>query len=477
MRFLAVCAFITCLFSTVVNASEWTKLSSDNFEFYGQYEEENARKRLEQFEIMRAVVFDMLQLDKSKTLVPARIIAFSSKSDFLDIAPSDKVGGFYVISGNKPTLVVGPYDRRELTNATLYHEYIHYLIRAASPMSYPIWYDEGLAMFYGSMKIGSDYVTLGSKYNSASYSLRKQGLMPLDTLFSHNTPTAYTTDDFRWQLYSSAWLAVHFFTLGELNGADNYSAALSKLLQLHNQGTPANEAIKQAFGDNFAELEQQVRKHSKKKRLRLLQLPIPEVDANYNVAPVKSGEMDIVFSQLTYGRQPEKSEAFLQQALAQKYSLAYAYKANNLARDGEIEEAQQFIDQALDLANDDPLTLLHVSKAYLNLADFEPENAGVHRQVALALISKSAKQEVLPATLITLAELQWQTGQKQAAIDSIVSLIQLAPSDTHANFVAAKYMVMINQKDYARKFLTNVINWSHNQGQVDRAEQKLASLD
>ncbi|MFT7411680.1 MAG: hypothetical protein ACI9J4_000019 [Paraglaciecola sp.] len=45
---------------------------------------------------------------------------------------------------------------------TVFHEYIHYLVKATGSVNYPTWFNEGIAEFYATIQIKPDHVVIGN---------------------------------------------------------------------------------------------------------------------------------------------------------------------------------------------------------------------------------------------------------------------------------------------------------------------------
>ena len=131
MRKLLILFVIYSFFITPAKAefNTWTEYTSRNFRFYSDLDKAQVESALLDFEVFRATLIEVLQLDKSKVLIPVDIYAFKSQKDYAKIQSNRKVAGYFQDTFRGPVMVIGPGKLRQLNLSTLYHEYLHYLVR------------------------------------------------------------------------------------------------------------------------------------------------------------------------------------------------------------------------------------------------------------------------------------------------------------------------------------------------------------
>lgn len=67
---------------------------------------------------------------------------------------------------------------------TVFHEYIHYLVKATGLVNYPTWFNEGIAEFYATIQIKPDHVVIGNTLKRRASKNAGSKLIKLDPLMS-----------------------------------------------------------------------------------------------------------------------------------------------------------------------------------------------------------------------------------------------------------------------------------------------------
>lgn len=472
-------AICSLLFSYEVRSDidEWIKLTSANFEFYAQYDKERAVAKLKDFEAFRYGVQSMLGMDPNRKLAPVRIYAFSDRNDYNEIKGARNVAGYYSKNGSGPYMVIGPGDLGINDNSTLFHEYLHYLVRAGTNYVYPTWYDEGLASFFGSVEITEDHLIFANRPKKYTKYLKAKGGLSFQTVLNqtNQSKSKDRNRDFVFRFYATSWLAVHYLIAGGVNGEPGYSEQLQKYILLHNQGIKPDEAFVKGFDISPSDFNKKLRGYSKKKRNKALRMARPDLAFDYEIQEISELDVALFYSQLTYGKIPDVSDKYFQIALAGEHSLALAYQANNMARKGSFSDAEKFIDKALESESKTAETYLHVAKAYNAIAEKNHEKAFYTKALIQLLI---AEQKRPRAPLFrTMAHTYWQLNMAQKAIDYSVAQYEMAPSDITANLFAADYMMKINELQKAYFLYKNVSNWTHNERLKLRANQYMSQIE
>lgn len=85
---------------------------------------------------------------------PLRMILFSKRRAFAQIANNKHFAAYTQPEISRTSLIVGPSPDGDLLQHTL-HEYVHYRVRT-QPISYPLWYEEGLATILATTQFSVD---------------------------------------------------------------------------------------------------------------------------------------------------------------------------------------------------------------------------------------------------------------------------------------------------------------------------------
>jgi len=247
VRRICVLALVVASFSPTAFAQEWTTVRSQHFVISTDAGEKRARELAVRFEQMRHVFEKLLSNDKLSSPVPLQILAFRSSKGFEQVAPS---------KNGKPELgIVGVFQTggdmnfialdlsKEGGFPVVFHEYAHSVLHA-NYRHLPLWFDEGLAKYYETIKIDKGHVQIGDSPKYLDTFLYHRGLMPVVELFGvTNESKIYGENNERRELfYDQSWVVVHYLFDKEK------MADFGKYMDLTtNQRVPIPEAIEAAF--------------------------------------------------------------------------------------------------------------------------------------------------------------------------------------------------------------------------------------
>jgi hypothetical protein len=205
LRGVRLAAFVGGLFLAaqsvcLANPQTWIEVRSPHFIVVSNANENEARRVADQFEMIRAVFREYFR-SVSTNDQPVIIVAAKDEKTLKPLLPESwtKKGaahraGLYLNSPDKSyvglRLDVSMNQSAYEPYETIYHEYVHYLMRRMTPQL-PAWMVEGLAEFYGNTRIESKNVYVGAPSTSNVTILRQQTLLPLSTLFEVNASSPY----------------------------------------------------------------------------------------------------------------------------------------------------------------------------------------------------------------------------------------------------------------------------------------------
>ncbi len=477
LRLLSLFLLLSSGFISFAHAKleNWNEYKSQNFTLYSDLDKSDVEKALTDFEIFRTTLFEVLNLDKSRTFVPVEVYAFKDYKDYDLVKPGRNVAGFFTPTTRGPIMVVGPGRLSDLDLNTLYHEYLHYLVRTNSSFRYPGWFDEGIAELYSSVEYNDEIVIIGNPSRLKPRTQTK--LLDLETLLTINRSTL-TGGKLTGRYYATAWLFTHFLRFSGDNGFDDYNASLNQFLILYNQGIKPLEAYKQSFAVSLDEMQKKLRRYRRKLRLSALSMTKPEINLDYQSQAMEQGQLYANLSSLAFSvGQQETSTKLLQQAMKLNNAKALSVNAFLLVREDKTEEAIALLDELVRRKNLSAEALLNIGQAYKELSERLSERQEEMRRLATYYLERSKKSGSYSQTLVFLADLYWQAGEKEKAAEEIIGAVSLLPSSTYFNLIAGSYMVELKNEAYARFFLGNVINWSNDPKQIEQAQLGLASFE
>lgn len=467
------------LFITTAHAefNTWTEYESPHFRLYSDLDKSKVEKALLDFEVFRATLFEILNLDKTKAFVPVDIYVFKSSNDYWKIQPNRNVAGFFRDTARGPEMVIGPGDRRQLNLSTLYHEYLHYVVRANSSFKYPRWFDEGTAELYSSLEYDEEFVVIGKMADRKAGRYANSNLLDLESLLT-KTNILSSSKNSKTKYYSTAWLFVHFLQFSSVNGFDDYRPSLIQFLDLYNKGVAPLAAFDQAFSVSLKELQKQLERYNRKRTLFAQRFAKPQVQLSYQSKELDQGQLYANMSHLAFSSgQRDYSDEFLEQALKLNNSKALSVNSFLLVRQGKTAEAIALLDGLVVVKGLDAEVYLNIGQAYKELIKHMPERKEEIRRLAIYYLEKAKSLGRYSQTMVFLADLYWQAGEQQKAAEEIIGAVKLMPSNIYLNHRAGFYMVKMKNKPFASFFLGNVLNWSKNPMQITQAQVWLDSLE
>ena len=229
--FATILCFLTFLpaQTSVWAKDNWVSVRSKNFFLIGNASEKEIRQvgtRLEQFREVFSRLFTRMNLTSP---VPTTVIVFKSDKSYAPFKPNPNLAGYFQPGPdvNYITLTTETRGAQDPFNI-IFHEYTHLLVNNNSG-NVPIWFNEGLAEYYSTVKVTDDQkFELGNPISSHVYLLRDKKMLPLRTLFQvdHKSPY-YNERDKQSVFYAESWALMHYLILGK--GAQRVSRLESSL--------------------------------------------------------------------------------------------------------------------------------------------------------------------------------------------------------------------------------------------------------
>jgi Flp pilus assembly protein TadD len=274
-RFAPLAAFLTLL--PIVQAkqpeSPWLEIRTPHFSVVTDAGEKKGKEVALRFEQMRAVFAGLLLKQKLNDSFPLQVLALKSDKQYDQLAPgsssSSATAGFMARGDAPYFIVLDLFEVEPWRDIT--HDLAHIYLDGNYPATEP-WFDEGMAEYFGSVRVDDKQVGLGSDPEIAvrgvdtsemSHS-RAIGRSLTDLL---QTPVWLSMDDLfriqrsgpesanhRTMFYAQSWITIHYLI------AHNQMSAIGGYFDLiHNQHIPVADAMQRAFGMNPQQFEKAVR--------------------------------------------------------------------------------------------------------------------------------------------------------------------------------------------------------------------------
>ena len=296
---LAGCVLLLSLASRAAEPSPWLEVHSTHFTVITDAGEKKGTEVALRFEQMRAVFATLLMKQRLNEPVPLTILAFKNDKDYYQTAPLRQgqpihAPGFF-LPGEDHNFIVLNLLEEESWRAVA-HDFAHLLLNYNYP-EVQAWFDEGLAEYFGSIRVDDRKYEIGGdpELRSATTSANPsksltellggqnggQSWLALPDLFNTRQDASTHAEGTRRTLfYAQSWMTMHYL-LHEKKLPE--TGTYFDLVE--NQHVPVEEAIQKAYGVTSAQLDQAVKDYFHAIAPQLLALDAPGQTSSQNNAP------------------------------------------------------------------------------------------------------------------------------------------------------------------------------------------------
>jgi tetratricopeptide (TPR) repeat protein len=350
--FLALVLFTIPVFAQ----KQWTEVSSQHFSVLTDTGEKQGKEIALRFEQMRAVFASLFHKPRVSLPVPLQIVAFRNQGEFRNYAPLWKgkpveLAGYFQGADDRSFIALDmsapdPY-------AVVFHEYAHLLLRANFPRM-PVWFDEGFAEYFSSLRITDKTVEYGHVPENLPAILQSNRWMPILDLFNtqHDSAT-YNERDQKSLFYAQSWITVHY-----IMSEDKLPQAANFLQLTQIEHKPVAESIKQAFGVEPTALEKSIHDYfSGSSKYFRADAPV------FEAGPFESKRVNDLTSQAILADLHAHSSDYQQQAVSEFQAVLEKDPGNEIAtrglgylylKQGEYDKASELFKRASLTESKDP---------------------------------------------------------------------------------------------------------------------------
>ena len=338
--------------------AEWHVATSPNFEVYSEGSEQDARDFAAKLERFNFVLRTFHRVTAPPGANRLRVFLLSSGGAVARMAgaPGSGIAGYYVPDA-RAQMLVGTRSRASLSaealdpETILLHEYTHHFMYQYFPATYPTWYSEGYAEFWGATQLlANDVVEVGLPAEHRFATFQILGWLPLERLLRvHNYSEAPGENVFL--LYAEGWLLVRY-----VFEHPERKRQLDQYLSLINRGVSYDQAARQAFPD-LGRFNDELYNYAGAARYNVVRLPFRTIDV---------GQITV--------RTPGPAEQAL---MDHEIRLSQGY---------EQREAVQFASEVQAIANrfpEDPFAIRMVMESQYLAANYEAAGAAADHLLRL----------------------------------------------------------------------------------------------
>jgi tetratricopeptide (TPR) repeat protein len=354
---------------------KWIHAQTEHFNMYSEASENESREFLNELEQFRSAFHQIFHLPRIGG-PPVTVIMFGY---------ADQMEPFQALYKGKPKAVVGYYHRdvdediivlsAETENRggnddnVILHEYVHRMLREQNYRP-PTWLDEGLAVFYATMRVTKDSAIIGQPAQRRLKLISHNAIMPLDKLFAvtHSSPS-YNEEQQSGVFYAESWLLVHYLICG---ANKNTQGKFPEFINAVNGSPEKQEArFREVFGMSYSEMESELRVYMNGGRFQtaLLKLPIGDFSEKIHFEPVGEVERDSTLENLRWRVRPEEANPARMLELAERdLNAARPYEvlgAYTLVKGHDRPRALDFWRNAVERNSNNAYVYLQLAKDQL----------------------------------------------------------------------------------------------------------------
>src|SRR5262245_24223783 len=260
-RRLCTLAAATAALSLAALASadqKWIEVRTPHFTVVANTGEGAARDAGWQFEQVRHVFQTLWPWARAESGRPFVVFVLKGEGDLKALAPKywenggDGAVGASVEGRDKDyyAMLTGLSLSDDMGTNPYFYAYWGYanrMLDAAFPVSLPPWYQRGLSDFFGNTLVRGKDVQVGRLMKTHMKRLGEGQRVPLADLLAADWKSKYVSDEgWRPMFDAESWMFCHYLVLGDRG---EHAAQLNRFAEKMRDGTKAQEAMKEAFGD------------------------------------------------------------------------------------------------------------------------------------------------------------------------------------------------------------------------------------
>lgn len=474
------------LIAPVTAKADWVEASTEHFVVYANDDPAVVERFAGELETFDKV----LSLTYPKALPPTKgaanrvaVFVLSGSGAMAELTGSSMTRGFYIprAGGNVAFVprISGQQDANDLNGATvLRHEYAHHFMYTRFFAVFPLWFSEGFAEFWSTVRINRDgTVDVGLVPQHRGWGLLNGNPLPLDQLL---TLTNRKLDGEQVEaIYGRGWLLTHYLMR---------DPARQKQLQAYmdaiNRGEPLDKAAT-ALGD----VKLLAKELNKYLRGSVTGVRIPAdrlTPSKVTVRKLTPGEVATMAVRI-------QSKAGVSEAEAQKVVLAARKAAAAFPNDpgaqvalaeaeydaGNFALAEAAADRAVAANPKHSEALVFRAMAKFARAEADDAKADSWAVIRRAIIAANRADPLDPRPLVLFYRSFQQAGEPATA-DAKAGLVQAyetAPSDLGLRMTTAAMFLYDEKRPQAREALRLVAYHPHGGKLAEQARAMIEAID
>ncbi|MGH0030624.1 MAG: tetratricopeptide repeat protein [Myxococcota bacterium] len=477
---------------------QWIEVRDGPLTIYSNAPPARVRELVADLSLLRAVVARLTDLITANERPSARVFVFASPLGFRHFQPTPTTAAYFVSLPQGSTIVttaglpgsarvrnrvmwMSGFSQEEALQR-LYHEYVHLSLRGVRPLIYPPWYDEGIAELFSTVRLRDGVVQVGavpSRPNPLPLSATD-----LLTVRAYQDFSAERIDSF----YAQSRGLVHMLVGGHRIGLPDRRAALTRYLELVNEGVAEREACRLAFGVEPDRLGEELAAFLEGERVpqwhldpSLLETTTADAERRLSI-----GESLALLGELAaevLGIESETAGRLLRAAAERdpENATVLAWLALRSGVDGRLAETGDYLAR-VEAAGGGPGADRVVARLLLHRATESgaTESGARGALVERALLRLRRSLEAEPGSIESLALLGnayvLSDRDPTPGIEALERVRVAVPSSTAVHLVLAELYRRAGRWEPARESVDRVLQWSGSPAELDAARTLSAAI-
>ncbi|MET3666913.1 hypothetical protein [Caulobacter sp. 1776] len=278
-------------------AAPWIKATTQHFNVYGAMDEAELRTVASDLERYHRLLAGVMHVNEKLAAARLDVYLVAERDDLKAVDPDLDALGFYRAGpGGRAAFATWNALDRDQARHVLQHEYAHHFIAQYFTWSYPLWFQEGFAEYFGATTEAGDAWRLGGPIERLP-ALEREPWIGMDALLD-----AQTDAPRRGMVYAQGWLLTHYL-LRDPARAEQLQAYFTAL----REGQVEPEAFTTAFKTDKASLQRQLTTYAKSgMTMTVIPIkPLPAADITVAALPPSAGDLLLDSLHLMRGRRGE----------------------------------------------------------------------------------------------------------------------------------------------------------------------------
>jgi len=449
-RALAVSGLLLSAAAQVFSADRpWVEVRSPGFTVLAKGDEKTARRMAWQFEQIRSAMQRQWSWARTTPGKPILVLVARDEGELKQLLPAywerkgaARPAGIFVEGPDRYYVALNASARgpdMDTLNPYLgvYHEYMHLLL-SLNFEEVPLWFDEGLAEYFGNTVIRDKDILRGAIIPWHVMQLRESRLLSLSELagVDHASPY-YNDNDKTGVFYAESWALVHYLLLGD-DGA--HASQLNRYASRLRAGRDPKQAFAAAFDDPDA-IEKGLGRYVHQVAFKYQKVGI-DVDVkaeDFTSRPLPADEVDAARASLhVLLRRADDARALVDSGLRGTPSSPSLHVAQGLLAEVENrpQDAAAAYRRAAELGSDS-------AYAYVRAAELGQQGGGSGEALPETVRLLRRAVELGPGNArawLDLADALNHAGQLDEALAAARTAVDREPSNAWARLVLARVL-------------------------------------